>query len=400
MIKRMTRKIFSSLSVIVFCVGGSVYAQVTLQTSRGSLRFSGLSYETTSGRKPVPLRGAPVITNRPWATRIKAADGKVISVAVTPRKGNFDIRLSAEPSADIVKWGLMIDSRRDEYYTGLMERVVDGPQAASWKPGIKEAMDLRGQKVEMIIKPTTSVYAPFYLSSRGYAILVKGNWPGYFDFAASDPNSVGIEFEGPSFEMKVYTASHPAELVRKHALEVGPPFLPPKWMFTPWRWRDEHRQRPVYYDRTVVTGPFNSEIMENVLLMKAFGIPNGVYWIDRPWGPGLPWGYDDFEIDDRRLPHFAEMVKWLDGNGTKTVLWIAPFFQGEMAKEAHAKGYTLVGQVRPSNGNNYPMVDLTNPAAKAYWQNGVAKLLQLGGRGSLFYFACRVAASPACSLMM
>jgi hypothetical protein len=58
-------------------------------------------------------------------------------------------------------------------------------------------------------------------------------------------------------------------------------------MFTPWRWRDEHRQRPVYYDRTVVTGPFNSEIMEDVLLMKAFGIPNGVYWIDRPWGPGF-----------------------------------------------------------------------------------------------------------------
>ena len=47
--------------------------------------------------------------------------------------------------------------------------------------------------------------------------------------------------------------------------------------------------------------------MEDVLLMKAFGIPNGVYWIDRPWGPGLPWGYDDFEIDNRRLPHF---LKW------------------------------------------------------------------------------------------
>lgn len=381
MIKRITRKIFSLLCVILFCVCGSVYAQVTLQTSRGPLKLTGLFYETTSGRQPVPLRAANIVKNSPWAIRIKAADERVISVAVTPRNGNFDIRLSAEPATGIVKWGLMIDSHADEYYTGLMERVVDGPQAASWKPDIKEAMDLRGQKVEMIIKPTTSVYAPFYLSSRGYAILVKGNWPGYFDFAASDPKGVTIEFEGPSFELKVYTASHPADLVRKHALEVGPPFLPPKWMFTPWRWRDEHRQRPVYYDRTVVTGPFNSEIMEDVLLMKAFGIPNGVYWIDRPWGPGLPWGYDDFEIDNRRLPHFAEMVKWLDGNGTRTVLWIAPFFQGEMAKEAHAKGYTLAGQVRPSNGNNYPMVDLTNPAAKAYWQNGVAKLLQLGVAG-------------------
>ena len=104
---------------------------------------------------------------------------------VTPRNGNFVICLSAEPAADIVKWGLAIDARNDEYYTGLMERIVDGPQAASWAPGRKEAMDLRGQKVDMIIKPTTSVYAPFYLSSRGYAILVKGNWPGHFDFSAS-----------------------------------------------------------------------------------------------------------------------------------------------------------------------------------------------------------------------
>jgi len=77
-----------------------------------------------------------------------------------------------------------------------MERVVDGPQAASWAPGRKEAMNLRGQKVEMILKPTTSVYAPFYLSSRGYAVFVKGNWPGYFDFCASDPQRVKIEFEG------------------------------------------------------------------------------------------------------------------------------------------------------------------------------------------------------------
>ena len=135
----------------------------------------------------------------------------------------------------------------------------------------------------MIIKPTTSIYAPFYLSSRGYAVLVKGNWPGYFDFAASDPQRIKIEFEGPSLDMKIYTASDPATLVRAHAIDAGPPFMPPKWMFTPWRWRDEHTQRTTYYDGTPVTGPFNSEIMEDVLMMKAFGIPNGIYWIDRPW---------------------------------------------------------------------------------------------------------------------
>ena len=298
-------------------------------------------------------------------------DGHTITVAITRDRDNFNIGFKAQPDTDILKWGLSIDSTPREYYTGLMERVVDGPQAKSWATGITEAMDLRGQKVDMIIKPTTSVYAPFYLSSRGYAVFVKGNWPGAFDFAASNRRTVQIEFEGPSFELKIYTASDPARLVRAHALDAGPPFLPPKWIFTPWRWRDEHTQRTTYYDGTRVTGPFNSEIMEDVLMMRAFGIPNGVYWIDRPWGPGKPWGYDDFDIDENRLPGFERMVQWLNGNDTKTVLWIAPFFQGKMMREASAKGYILAGQVRPINGNNYPMVDLTNPAARTFWQEGI-----------------------------
>jgi alpha-glucosidase (family GH31 glycosyl hydrolase) len=124
-----------------------------------------------------------------------------------------------------------------------------------------------------------------------------------------------------------------------------------------------------------VTGPFNSEAMEDLLMMKAYGIPCGVYWIDRPWGPGR-LGYDDFEIDSNRLPHFPEMVKWLNAHDTQMLLWIAPFFQGQMETNALAKGYTLAGQ-KPQR-NNYPMVDFTNPRAKKYWQDGVAKLLKLG----------------------
>jgi alpha-D-xyloside xylohydrolase len=347
-----------------------------------ALRLDALFYETASGRTMLPAQlTAKPITDRVWKSQARMVDGRLVTIEVQPQGRDFNVTLKAEPDTDILKWGMKVEAGKDEYYTGLMERVVDGPQARSWAPRIKEAMNLRGQKVDMILKPTTSVYAPFYLSSRGYAVLVRSNWPGFFDFAASDPSRIKIEFEGPFFRMKIYTSTDPGALVRAHALDAGPPFMPPKWMFTPWRWRDEHTHRAMYYDGTPVTGPFNSEVMEDVLMMKAFGIPNGIYWIDRPWGPGKPWGYDDFEIDENRLPNFAEMVKWLDGQQMKTVLWIAPFFQGQMAKEAHAKGYTLPGQVRPINGNNYPMVDLTNPAAKAYWQDGVVKLLKLGVAG-------------------
>ena len=349
-----------------------------------SQQIDGWFYETPKGRTLLPKEFKPQLLRRgvaTWTNNYEMPDGRTVTLAVQRNGQNFDVSAKAQPDSDILKWGLAIAATKDEYYTGLMERVVDGPQRDSWAPGLQTAMDLRGQKVDMIIKPTTSVYAPFFLSSKGYAIFVQGNWPGFFDFAAGDPQRVKIEFEGPSFAMRVYSANHPADLVRAHALDAGPPFLPPKWMFKPWRWRDEHTQRKTYFDGTPVTGPFNSEIMEDVLMMRAFGIPNGIYWIDRPWGPGKPWGYDDFEIDEQRLPNFAEMVRWLDGQQSKTVLWIAPFFQGQMMKVALEKGYTLAGQVRPATGNNYPMVDLTNPAAKAYFQDGVAKLLKLGVAG-------------------
>jgi alpha-D-xyloside xylohydrolase len=356
---------------------------LTATANDQTLKLDGLFYETAQGRFAFPPFSLDVQqgSNVTLSNQTVMPDRRSVAVRVKNEGDNFSIQFSAAPSNDIVRWGLAVEARGDEYFTGLMERVVDGPQQASWSPGRKEAMNLRGQKIEMILKPTTSVYAPFYLSSRGYSIFAQTDWPGVYDFCKADRRRVGIQFEGPSLTLKIYTAVEPAALVKQHALDAGPPFLPPKWVFAPWRWRDEHTQRVAYFDGTPVTGPFNSETMEDLLMMKAFGIPCGVYWIDRPWGKGQPWGYDDFEIDEKRLPNFAKMIQWLGDNDQRLVLWIAPFFQGRMATNALERGWNLPGQVRPENGNNFPMVDLTNPDAKKYWQDGVEKLVKLGVAG-------------------
>ena len=341
----------------------------------GPLELHDFFYQTASDRIPIHLPADNSVTA---AKQIKTSDGRVVSITVKPEGANFLIDIDAQPNAGILKWGFSVAADSREYFTGLMERTVDGPQQYSWRTGISQGLNLRGQKVDMILKPTMSVYAPFYISSRGYALFVQGDWPGAFDLCAGDTNNVQVAFEGPSLAFKIYTAKTPAELVTAHALDAGPPFLPPKWMYHPWRWRDEHTERSEYYDGTPVAGPFNSEVMEDVLLMKAYGIPCGVYWLDRPWGPGLN-GYDDFEIDSKRFPNFPEMVKWLKGQDIYTVMWIGPFFQGQMETNALARGYTLAGQHRMPN--NYPLADFTNPAAKKYWQDGVAKLLKLGVAG-------------------
>src|SRR5215813_10528598 len=182
-------------------------ATVILKTPHREVRIDHLFFETARGRTSLPpelTRGVLTVANGRWTGEAMTADGHRVRLTITPQGTNFDFSMSATPAADITKWGIAIDAKPDEYFTGLMERVVDGPQQASWATGISEAMNLRGQKVEMIVKPTTSIYAPFYLSSRGYAVFVKGTWPGLFDFAVSQPDRVGIAFDGPSFEMKVY----------------------------------------------------------------------------------------------------------------------------------------------------------------------------------------------------
>ena len=97
-----------------------------------ALTLDGLFYETTNGRVTLPVR----LTVKPQSNRLESQttmpDGRVVTVSVKPDGKDFNVRLSAQPDADIVKWGLAVRAGDNEYFTGLMERVVDGPQQASW----------------------------------------------------------------------------------------------------------------------------------------------------------------------------------------------------------------------------------------------------------------------------
>jgi alpha-D-xyloside xylohydrolase len=358
-----------------------------LPAPQHAIPITGYFYESAAGR--VSVSGMPCAERTlPAGGReadYRMADGRLVTVGwsapLETRPASLSVTLHAEPADDIRGWGLTLAASPEEYFTGLMERVVDKPSNQSPAACLAAALNLRGQRIEMLVKSTTALYAPFFLSSRGYGVLARTDWPGHYDFCASDPAGVTISFDGPSLALTVYHAATPAAIVQAHALDVGPVFVPPRWTFTPWRWRNEHRQRRSYYDGTPVTGPFNAEVMEDVLMMKAYGVPCGVYWIDRPWGRGGR-GYDDFEIDERRLPNFAQMVHWLDQQDTRLLMWIGPFYQGRMAREALERGFHLPGQDEPSQGNRtYPLVDMTHPGATAYWQEGVAKLLKLGVAG-------------------
>ncbi|MEJ2542827.1 MAG: glycoside hydrolase family 31 protein, partial [Calditrichaceae bacterium] len=304
-----------------------------------------------------------------------------IELGITGDKVNSDFNLNFQTTgkAQASRWFINIAASENEYFTGIFERVVDGRQQNSWADGIETAMDLRGEKVEMHLKPTVSAYAPFYISSSNYGFFVKGTWPGVFDFCKADQNAVQISFEGPEFAFKIYTGSTPLQVVQKHALETGPSIIPPEWALGPWRWRDNHVNRKEYYDGTKVNAPFNSELVEDILMMKAYDIPLTAYWIDRPWGPGVR-GFDDYDFDLKRFPEAQKMIEWLNGKDLELMMWIGPFVMGKMADYAEEKGYFLKSN-RWKNSRQV-LMDFTNKEAVTWWsENGPGKLARMGIKG-------------------
>lgn len=341
----------------------------------------GIWFETAAGRSylsgpPEQLTGSGGAFDGSWTT----AGGRTVRVRLAPNGADFTLELSARPDRDILGWGVALQTASGEHFTGVFERTVDGDQRESWRPGITEAMDLRGQRVEALIQPTLGLYAPFFLSSAGYGIFFDTSWPGVYDFCRSDPDQVIVTHEGPSLRAEIYTGT-PAEIVSRHSLRAGPPFLPPRWVFRPWRWRDEHRHGPTYYDGTEVAAPYNSEVVEDLLMMEALDIPLGVYWVDRPWAVG-PMGYDDMRWDRERFPDPEGMIRWINRRGVEFVLWLGPWVMGDMAEVAMERGYNLPGQrTRVQDTVPRALIDFTNPEAVEWWQGSLRPLLESGVKG-------------------
>ncbi|MFC2138846.1 TIM-barrel domain-containing protein, partial [Bacteroidota bacterium] len=134
-----------------------------------------------------------------------------------------------------------------------------------------------------------------------------------------------------------------------------------------------------YYDQTEVKSPFNSELVEDVLMMEAFDIPCSAYWIDRPWGPGKR-GFDDYEFDTSRIPQPENMISWLNKKNIELMMWIGPFVMGDMADYAENNGYNL--ESKRWKDSRQVLMDFTNPDACKWWaENGPGKLARMGIKG-------------------
>ena len=108
-------------------------------------KLDGLYYETSAGRVSLP-DSLVVGAQENGRSQFKGSDGRTVNVVAGRDGNNLTFNFSAQPDAGILNWGVALEANADEYFTGLMERVVDGPQDFSWATEHHQRNELAGSE--------------------------------------------------------------------------------------------------------------------------------------------------------------------------------------------------------------------------------------------------------------
>ncbi len=233
-------------------------------------------------------------------------------------------------------------------------------------------LDRRGQWFPMIVLATVGAYVPFFHTSAGYGLYVDTTFYGFFDFGSSQDDRLRFHFqtaEGRDPVLTYYLLYGPDhdKILDEYTALTGRPFIPPRWAFKHWRWRNDHEIGEAELDGHMV----NYQLAEDVLQYDTLGIPVGNYLIDRPWTPGQ-LGFAEFAWDPVRFPNADTMRQSLFDRGYRLMMWGAPwaigFEPGQNGWEAEQAGYFAPHQKQH--------IDFTNPDAFAWWKGKVRDFAQ------------------------
>ncbi|HZZ19465.1 MAG TPA: alpha-xylosidase [Opitutaceae bacterium] len=212
---------------------------------------------------------------------------------------------------------------------------------------------------------------PFYMTNRGYGVLVNETGPVSFEVASEKLARVQFSIKGESLEYFVINGPDPKAILSRLTALTGRPALPPAWSFGLWL----TTSFTTSYDEKTATSFIEG--------MKSRDLPLSVFHFDCFWMREFDWC--NFEWDDRVFPDPAGMLKRLHARGLRVCLWINPYIaqRSSLFSEGASKGYFL----KRTDGSVWQwdmwqpgmaIVDFTNPAAKAWFQSHLRRLAKMG----------------------
>jgi len=237
---------------------------------------------------------------------------------------------------------------------------------------------------------------PFLLSSAGYGLYVDSSRWMQFDLGATGSDCWTLEADlgaDETLRLVWFRGEDPFQIVGQFTRRAGPALLPPPWAFGLWmsgnEWNSQARVE------REVKASLEHGIPPSVLVIEAWSDETTFYvWNDAQYaaraGHEAP-RYSDFTFPpDGKWTDPKSMVDWLHAHDVKVLLWQIPVLKilegrhpQHAADRAYFEGQGLGGReadgslhkVRPFWFRGGYLWDVTNPAARDWWLNKRAYLL-------------------------
>lgn len=229
---------------------------------------------------------------------------------------------------------------------------------------------LRAMQIEVDLKMESGyneahIPIPFFTSTRAWGLLVESFFPGTFDMAAREKDSLTTTFHTDNdLTFYLLSAAHPLDVPGLYTRITGAPALPARWAFGTLLWRDENKDQ--------------AEVLDDATQIRKHDLAISALWIDRPYDTAV----NNFGFDPKRFPDATGMIKQLHANGFRVGVWSTPYLEptADLHSFATNNGYFVKMGFQKLNKWSDPL-DLTNPTVKSFWQDQIKKIRALGIEG-------------------
>lgn len=212
---------------------------------------------------------------------------------------------------------------------------------------------------------------PFYLSSRGYGVLVANTGNVSFEVSSEVVTSAQFSVSGQCLEYYIIGGENLKEVLSNYALLTGKPALVPPWSFGLWlstSFVTDYNEATVH---SFIDGMEQREIPLHVFHFDCFWMKE-FQWVDLLWNPVM-------------FPNPKTLIAGLHNRGLKVCVWINPYVaqKSSLFDEGMENGYL----VKNPDGSVWQwdrwqagmgLVDFTNPQAGAWYQGKLKALLDIG----------------------
>ena len=313
------------------------------------------------GHEYTSAHGKVVITENPWHVYLYNAEGNLLTSTVhrtdvtntfTPvvpfsyvRRASdysrsFSAAMSLAPDEKIFGFG--------ESFTQFNKR---GQKVVLWVD------DANGTQNETMYKPV-----PFYMSSRGYGVLMHHTTPISVD-VGKYYNPVNSMMIGDDELDLVFFIGEPKDILDEYTNLTGKAPMPPLWSFGFWM------SRITYFSE--------ADGQEVITKLRDYKIPADVLHFDTGWF-GVDWRADYIFPKDR-FPDPKKMISDFKDQGFHISLWQLPYMtpKNSLYDELIENGFAI----KDRKGNipvEDAIIDFSNPGAVTWYQEKLRPLIEMG----------------------